>query len=58
MSNRSFVALCKRGNERSIIFFLFSTEQQKEQLLFRSFKKSNKKSDHSFALSIRVKEQK
>jgi len=37
------------------IFLLFSKERQNSD---RSFKKSDEKSDHSFALSKRAKEQK
>jgi len=58
MSDRPFFALYKRATKRAIALSLFQKERQKEQLLFRSFKKSDKKSDRSFALSKRAKEQK
>jgi len=53
-----FFALFKRATKRAIALLLFQKERQKEQLLFRSFKKSDKQSDRSFSLSKRAKEQK
>ncbi|MBM3939225.1 MAG: hypothetical protein FJ333_11320 [Sphingomonadales bacterium] len=58
MSDCSFFALFKRATKRVIALLLFQKEQQKERSLFCSFKESNEKSDRSFALSKRVKEQK
>jgi len=58
MSDRSFLALFKRATKRAIALLLFQKEQQKEWSLFRSFKKSDEKSDRSFALSNRAKDQK
>jgi len=61
-------SLLKRANEQSLFlslfakeqmsdrsFLQFSKERQKARSLFRSFKKSDEKSNHSFALSKRAK---
>jgi len=51
MSDRSFFALFKRATKTAIALLLFQKERQKERLLFCSFKKSDEKSDRSFAFS-------
>jgi len=49
-----FSALFAKEQMSNLSFLLFSKEQLKERSLFRSFKKSDQKSDRSFALSKRA----
>jgi len=51
-----FITLFKRVNERSFFLLLFLKEQKSDGSFGRSFEKSKKKSDRSFALFKRANE--
>jgi len=58
LSDRSFCCSLQKSKWAIALFSLFSKERQKERSLFRSFKKNDEKSNRSFTLSKRAKEQK